>query len=308
MNKNEIIAWLLNSDPAIRWQVMKDLQNAEETIYSKERKKLVKEGWCAKLLGKQDKNGLWSGSLYNGKWVSTTYTLYLLKLFGLFPFNDQALAACARLFEQGIFDRREIRFSREQAFRDLGVTGLILSMCCYFGYDHGSIHRIVEYLIARQCEEGNWLPNDDEASAAYTFETTLIILEGLLQYRNRYQKSNNELINTEIMGQNFLLRHSLFLDNGQAIKNKWISFSFPSYWFYDVLTALDYFQSYGKNKNDLLQAGIELVLKKRNREGTWNLGTKHAGKTYFEMEIAKRPSRWITLRALRVLKWWGDYC
>lgn len=304
MNSNKIISWLLNSDPAIRWQVMKDIQNVEESKYNKERQRLVKEGWCAKLLGIQGKNGLWNDSLYNGKWVSTTYTLNLLKIFGLPPYNDQALTACNQLIEQGLFDQQEIRFSRGQKFQDLGVTGMILSMCCYFGYHHDSIHNIVEYLLSQQCGEGNWLPNKDEASAAYTFETTLIILESLLRYKNRYQKENHELLKAESKGQDFLLKHNLYLDNGKAIKSKWTSFSFPPYWFYDVLTVLDYFQSYRENKNNLIQAGIDLVLKKQNKDGTWNLGSKHAGKTYFDMEKPKEPSRWITLRALRVLKWW----
>ena len=304
MNNSEIITWLLNSDPAIRWQVMKDIQDTEEEIYNKERRRLEKEGWGAKLLGMQGKNGLWNDSLYNGKWISTTYTLYLLKMFGLPQCNDQALKACNQLVKQGLYDQQEIRFSGGQKYQDLGVTGLILSICCYFGYHHDSIHNIMEYLLSQQCREGNWLPNNDEASAAYTFETTLIILEALLQYRNQYQNKSNELLKAESKGQDFLLKYNLYLDNNKAIKGKWTSFSFPPYWFYDVLTVLDYFQSYRDNKNKLIQSGIDLVFKKQNKEGTWNLGSKHAGKTYFDMEKPKEPSRWITLRALRVLKWW----
>lgn len=306
MNKEEIITWLLDSDPAIRWQVMKDVQDTEESIYTQERQKLVEEGWCAKLLRLQDKDGLWSGSLYNGKWISTTYTLYLLKIFGLSPFNDQALAACDQLFTQGTYNQREISFSRNQKLQDLGVTGLILSMCCYFGYHQELLHTIVEYLVNQQCEEGNWLPNNSEASAAYTFETTLIVLEGLLQYRKRYSTANSLPANVGAKGQEYLLKHNLYLDDGKAIKSKWISFSFPPYWFYDVLTVLDYFQRFGKNKDKRIQTGIDLVVEKRNKEGTWNLGSRHPGKTYFEMERSREPSKWNTLRALRVLKWWNN--
>ena len=306
MDNEEIIMWLLDSDPAIRWQVMKDIQDAEESIYMQERQKLFEEGWCAKLLRLQDENGLWNASLYNGKWNSTTYTLYLLKIFGLSPFNDQALAACDQLFTQGIHNHREIRFSRNQEVEDLGVTGLILSMCCYFGYHQELLHDIVEYLVSQQCEEGNWLPNNSEASVAYTFETTLIVLEGLLQYQNRYSAANSLLANAEVKGQEYLLKHNLYLDDGKAIKSKWASFSFPPYWFYDVLTVLDYFQGFGENKDKRIQAGIDLVVDKRNKEGTWNLGSKHPGKTYLEMERSRASSRWNTLRAFRVLKWWSS--
>jgi len=107
MNREEIITWLLDSDSAIRWQVMKDVQGVEESIYTQERQKLVKEGWCAKLLILQDKDGLWGKSLYNGKWISTIYTLYQLKLLGLPPFNNLALAGCAQLFTKGIYNHQE---------------------------------------------------------------------------------------------------------------------------------------------------------------------------------------------------------
>jgi len=280
---------------------MKDILDIEESVYNQERKKLVKKGWSAKLFALQDKDGLWNGSLYNGKWISTTYTLYLLKIFGLPPFNDQALAACDQLFTRGIFNQREIRFSRNQEHQDLGVTGLVLSLCCYFGYEQKHLHSIVDYLVKQQHKEGNWLPNHSEAAAAYTFETTLIVLEGLLQYSKQYSS-----VNAEAKGQEYLMKHNLYLNDGKAIKSKWTSFSFPSYWFYDVLTSLDYFQKFGKNKDKRIQRGIELVVEKQNKDDTWDLGSRHPGKTYFDMEKSREPSRWNTLRALRVLKWWNN--
>lgn len=283
---------------------MKDLENAEKALYMPERKKLLTKGWCAKLLGLQDANGLWSASLYNGKWISTTYTLYLLKLFGLLPFSDQAMVACARLFTQGLYADREIRFSRNQSIQDLGVTGLILSLCCYFGYHHENIHTVAHYLIGQQGKEGNWLPNDAEESLPYTFDTTLLILEGLLHYRLRYTPSTGEIARGEARGQEFLLKHELYLDGGKPIKPSWMSFAFPPYWFYDVLSALDYFRQFRENSDDRLQAGMDLVSKKQNPDQTWNLGRKHPGKTHVEMEDPRKPSKWNTLRALRVLKWW----
>jgi hypothetical protein len=304
MNREEIISWLLTSDPAITWQVMRDLLDVEEPAYKLERKRLTQEGWAAKLLGLQGKDGLWNGTLYNGKWISTTYTLYLLKILGIPAYNSQALAGCDQLFMKGIYKGQEIRFSNNQKIQDLGVTGIVLSLCCFFGYHQKEIHKITEYLLNQQCDEGNWLPDGSEASGAYTFETTLIILEALLQYQNRYLTENSLLTNAQARGQAFLLKHNLFLKNGNPIKDMWTTFSFPPYWFYDVLTALDYFQVFKHNRDKRLQTGIDLVIEKQNRAGTWDLGTRHPGKTYFDMEPAKGPSRWNTLRAIRVLKWW----
>lgn len=305
-NDQETITWLLDSDPSIRWQVMKDLQELDEAAYSIERQKLTDIGWCARLLSLQDQDGLWSGSLYNGKWVSTTYTLYLLKLLGLRPQNPQAIAACEQLFTQGIYKEREIRFSRGQRHQDLGVTGLVLSLCFYFGYQHDLLSRVVEYLISQQGEGGYWLANNSEATRLYRFETTLLVLEGLRQYRDQHHTKDGGLLDAEVKGQEFLLRHQLYLDAGKAIKNNWISFSFPPYWFYDVLTALDYFRQSGTHRDVRFQPGIGLVVNKQNNDGRWRLGRKHPGKSYFEMEEQRAPSKWITLRALRVLMWWQN--
>lgn len=301
-----IIHWLLDSDPALRWQVMKDVLHAKEATYAEERARLSHSGWCAQLLKLQGEDGLWNRSLYNGKWISTTYTLYLLKLLGLPPLDLQALRGCDQLLAQGIHRQQEIRFSRKKEIRDLGVSALVLSICCYFGRDERSLPRIADFLVRQQCDAGNWLPNGSPSAAVYTIETTLIVLEALLQYRIRYSAEESAAISDAVAkAQEFLLRHSLYLDNGKPIKSKWTSFSFPPYWFYDVLTALDYFRSFRLNKDKRIQTGIDLLLNRQTEDGTWVLGTRHPGKTYFEMEKPGQPSRWNTLRALRVLEWWN---
>jgi len=310
LNPDTTIQWLLDSDPAIRWQVQRDLLGADESVWAQERQRLPSEGWCARLLGLQDADGLWNRSLYNGKWLSTTYTLYLLKILGLPPDNRQAAAGCERLLESGLYQDREIRFSRNQAVQDLGVTGLVLSLCCCHGLDRrrtaGSktLRAIVEYLADQQNPDGSWLPYRSEGAADYKFETTLLILEGMLQYRKRFPE-HLIYIDLETRGQEFLLKHHLYLREGKPIKAQWTSFSFPAYWFYDVLTALDYFRSCSKIKDSRLLAGINLVQEKRSTEGAWKSGRKHSGKTWFDMEKPRQPSRWNTLRALRVLGWWN---
>ncbi len=306
MQINDTTRWLLDSDPSIRWQVMKDIQNENESTYRKEQLKLSKEGWCFSLLKLQGTNGLWNNSLYNGKWISTTYTLYLLKQLGLPSSHAQALSACEQLFSKGIYKRQDIRFTRNQEIQDLGVTALVLSLCCYFGYDHEYIHDIVKYLINKQEMTGNWLPNNSERSVDYTFDTTLLILEALLQYRVRYRSEKTELSQAEKRGQDFLLSHELYLANNKILNQQWMSFSFPPYWHYDILTALDYFCLVGTSTDNRLRSAINVVTKKRNSDGTWNLGKKHPGKTYIEMENPRKPSRWNTLRAMRVLKWWKE--
>jgi hypothetical protein len=301
-----IVDWLLDSDPAIRWQVLKDLLDAPTVEYEAERARVSHEGWGAHLLRLQDASGLWGGSLYSGKWVSTTYTLHLLKLLGLPPKNEQALRGCSALLDGGLHAGTEIRFSRDRGIRDLGVTGMILSLCCYFDHDAESLHNIARVLVSEQHRRGEWIPDDRGSAEDYAFETTLIVLEALNQYRERCPDRDQAALGAAIEdGQEFLVRHHLFLRDGQRIKARWTTFSFPPYWFFDVLTALDYLHAARANRDERIEPAIELVRNRRRADGTWSLGSAHPGKTHLSMEQPGKPSRWNTLRATRVLKWWG---
>jgi hypothetical protein len=305
--RQEVMDWLLDSDPAIRWQVRKDILHEPLESYEKERAQITQAGWCARLLQLQDGDGLWNGSLYNGKWLSTTYSLYLLKILGLSPGNSQALQGCDQLLNRGLYQQEEIRFSSKKDIVDLGVTAIVLSLCCYFGYASEALSQIVMFLARQQCEEGNWFPNESPSVAGYTFETTLLVLEAVLQYQNRYAAEKDTfLILVSQKGQDFLLRNNLGIVNQQLLKKNWSSFSFPPYWFYDILTALDYFRDFRMNKDIRCRVAIDLLSRRQTKDGKWLLGLRHSGKTYFEMEKVGCPSRWNTLRALRVLDWWNS--
>ncbi len=302
----KMVNWLLSGDPSIRWQVMKDLlKEDEETIHS-ERIKIETEGWGYKLLGFQDDDGKWSGQLYNGKWVSTTYSMLLLKEFGLLP-NEKTKKACQQLITGGLFNGEEIRFSSKQKLRDNGVTGLVLSILSYFEYDDDCIHKIADYLVKSQNMDGSWFFDHREGAEKYSFETTMIILRGLFEYQKKFPNKNKDKIETQIKGQKYLLNHNLFEDQktNLPLNYKWLKISFPYYWFYDVLVALDYFREFNF-KDKRLQKAVNIIKQKQNKDGTWNLENKYAGKTFFDMEKVGPPSRWNTMRCLRVIKWWEE--
>lgn len=307
MSNANTIDWLLSGDPAIRWQVMRDLLGTDENEVIAERKKVAAEGWGLKLLSCQDEDGKWSGQLYNGKWISTTYTLLLLKELGILPGNENITKGCAQLFTNGIYNDEEIRFSNKQMLRDNAVTGFVLGILCYFDYPDDRIHKIAEFLGKNQNENGSWHYDNKIGAEKYCFEVTTVILKGLLEYEKRFPTQNNALIEAQKRGQEFLLRHNLFkrMENDEIINAKWLLFSYPNYWFYDILVALDYFRECN-NKDWRLEDAIDIMLKKQNRDGTWNLQNKHSGKTFFDMEEVGRPSRWNTLRCLRVIDWWNQ--
>jgi hypothetical protein len=304
---NDIIQWLLDSDPSIRWQVLRDLLGGDESTTSLERRRIASEGWGAKLLTYQDASGRWGGQLYSNKWLSTTYTLLLLRQMGLEQSNPQAQHGCRELLEGGFQSKGGICYSRTSDIIDNGVTGMILVLLAYFGYSDDRLHIIVEYLLDQQMADGRWEPFPDNVNMRYAMDTTLLILDGLHEFEQVDPCCTNKVRDAQKRGREYLLQHRLYrsIQTGSAIDKKITLCSFPAYWHYDILEVLDYFQSCHAERDARIEEAIHLLEGKRNANGSWSLQNRHPGKTYFEMEQVGKPSKWNTLRALRVLKWWN---
>jgi hypothetical protein len=307
MTGQAILDWLLDGDPAIRWQVKQDLLGEKEAMVNRERMCVSSHGWGAELLARQDPSGRWAGQLYDHKWISTTYTLQLLRRMGLDPDNQQAQLACQQLFEGGYQDEGAISFSKTVSHIDLGVCALTLSNLVYFGYPDQRLHTVAEFLLEQQEYDGSWVPESGTGRLQYIFAGTLLVLEALREYEVRHGDNSVRISAAQSKGREFLLQHHLFKTRatGKIFDQKLTRFSFPPRWHYDVLVALDYFQACGSGKDERLREAIDLVKSKRRKDGTWNLQNRHPGKTYFEMEQVGQPSRWNTLRAMRVLNWWN---
>ena len=305
---NDIILWLMDSDPSIRWQVLRDLLGADEKTASTERRRVATEGWGAKLLSYQDASGLWGGQLYSNKWLSTTYTLLLLRQMGLLQSNQQAHSGCRELLEGGFRHQGGISYSRTGDIIDNGVTGMILALLAYFRYSDQRLDIIVEYLLEQQMADGRWEPFPGNGNLRYTMDTTLLILDGLHEFEQMDPHCSNMVTEAQKHGREYLLQNRLYksIQTGLALDKKITLFSFPPYWHYDILKVLDYFQSCHAERDKRMGDAINLLEGKRNANRSWNLQNRHTGKTYFEMEQVGKPSRWNTLRAFRVLKWWND--
>jgi hypothetical protein len=308
MTEREIIAWLLDSDPSIRWQVKRDLLGEEDETFAQERMRVSTEGWGADLLSRQDTSGRWAGQLYDHKWISTTYTMQLLRRMGLDPGNPQAHIACQQLLEGGYKKDGALSFAKTVSHIDLGVSGLVLSILAYFGYPDQRVHTVLEFLLDQQLPDGSWVPEPGLERLQYIFAGTMLVLDGLREYEKRYSASSAQVVEAQLKGREFLSGHYLFKskESKEILDQKLTRFSFPPRWHYDVLVALDYFQDCSTEKDGRLTDAIELVKSRCRKDGRWNLQNRHPGKTYFEMEEVGQPSRWNTLRALRVLKWWGE--
>jgi hypothetical protein len=311
----KVLDWLLAGDPAIRWQVERDLMGAPERTVERERRKVANSGWGARLLSRQKSNGLWAaglsedGGLYHPKWTSTTYTMLLLRDFGLPPSNRRARKACAHLLEQGIQRDGGINYGMWAKWLRRGetcVTGMVLSILSYFQYDDARLDTLADHLLEEQMPDGGWNCRRPMGATHSSVHTTISVLEGLHLYETGRQRKVRAVRTAQARGREFLLVHRLFRSHrtGQVIKPIFLRFSFPPRWHYDILRALDYFQTVRAHRDSRLEDAMDIVRQGQSRDGRWPLQNVYRGKAYFELERLGSPSRWNTLRALRVLKWW----
>lgn len=308
------IQWLLEGDPAIGWQTMRDLAGASESAVERERRRIACDGWGARLLAKQDADGRWAGGkspdagLYSPKWISTTYTMLLLRDFGL-PANSNTRKACKLLLEHGLQRDGGINFGTWAKWIKQGetcVSGMVLSMLSYFEYDDERLDTIAAYLLEQQMPDGGWNCRRPYGATHASVHTTISVLEGLRHYELFRRRQVKTIREAQRRGREFLLVHRLFRSHrtGEIIKPVFLRFAFPPRWHYDILRALDYFQSVKAPRDRRLSDAIDIVQSTQGEDGRWPLQQVYNGKTYFELERKGAPSRWNTMRALRVLKWW----
>ncbi len=303
------IQWLLEGDPAVRWQVLRDLAGAKAETVERERGRVARAGWGARLLELQDPGGTWGGGLYSPKWISTTYTMLLLRDFGLPPDDRQARMACALLLDKGLQPDGGISYGTWAEWQKRGetcITGMVLSILSYFRHQDDRLDAVAAHLIDEQMPDGGWNCRKPNGATHSSVHTTISALEGLRFYELHRRSRAREARAAQRRGREFLLAHRLFRSHrtGAVIKSEFTRFSFPPRWHYDILRALDYFQSVGAPRDRRLAEAIEIVRARQDAEGRWPLQHSYRGQTFFELESVGSPSRWNTLRALRVLRWW----
>lgn len=305
------IDWLMEGDPAIRWQVMRDLLDAPETDWQAERQKVATEGWGARLLACQDADGRWGGGVYSPKWISTTYTLLCLRQLGL-PRDCEAAQRGARIVIDQLLGKAFDAAFRKRLNFDHCVEGMILELCVYFGIEDERVRAIAENLLAERMADGGW--NCRKFHKPYphhsSFYTTANVLESLrdLAELRPTDPLAPAVVEAERGARELLLQHRLFRSDktGEVIREDFVKISNLYRWRYDYLRALDIFARVDAEKDPRLEEAIDLLCSTRHADGRWPNQRIYAGKVFFTMETAREPSRINTLRALRVLKWWEN--
>jgi hypothetical protein len=291
--------WLLDADPSIRWQAMRDLGLASEDEWAVERRRVATEGWGSRLLDLQGEDGNWGGGVYSPKWVSTTYTMLLLRHLGIDPRDERMERATALVDEKVTMSGPYFDYSTETC-----VTGMVLALGSYFLGD-ASLLPQTEKLFERQREDGGW--NCQVRSERSSFHTTISVLEGLLEYERAIGGDPVVKAAREHAHEYLLQRRLMYsLRSGELVNSRWLLMSFPPRWHYDVLRGLDYLREAGIDPDPRCEEAIEMVRSKQRADATWPMQGRHAGEVHFEMESPGKPSRWNTLRVLRVLAWYDS--
>ena len=305
------LKWLLDSDPAIRWQVMRDLTGEASGAIAAERTRVATEGWGAQLLALQSPAGHWGGPNEDRGLLTTLYTLVALKDLGLDPASKPARKMIDRVDKRLVFKWYNNR-PFLQGETEPCINGRILGIGSYFKEPNDAL---AAQLLSEQLEDGGWnceavleSPKRPKSRRS-SFHTTICVLEGLLDYERAGGRKSAAVIKARKRAENYLLERRMFrsLRTGEVIDNRWLRFSFPAFWHYDVLRGLDYLRSTGVKPDNRVSGAIEVVIERRHQNGRWPLNLVHAEHIPVEMETEiGRASRWNTLRALRVLNWYHN--
>ena len=301
-----VLEWLLRGDPAIRWQVQRDLLAEEPRRYERERARIAHAGWGARLLSRQDADGNWGGGIYTPKWTSTTYTLLMLRDFGLPAVNPQARRACTNFFFGGLEQDGGINLFKSMNFSETCVNGMMLSLLSYFRSPDDRLHNVADYLLGEQMSDGGWNCRRIKGATHASFNTTISVLEGLREYARCIEPVPDSVTAAIGRGLEFLLNHRLYKSHrtGRIVDSEMTRLHFPPCWHYDILRGLDFFWSVKAARDERMTDAIMLLESRQMPGGRWQLNKPWGGRVFFELEAVGRPSRWNTLRALRVLNWW----
>lgn len=303
LQESPIISWLMEGDVSIQYQTLGDLVGEDRTELQS---RIATEGWGASFLAKRNADGHWGKKFYLPKWTSSHYTLLDLRNLcispGVKPIRETVDMIIAR--EKGADGG--INPSGIIAASDVCINGMLLNYATYFKASPKGLESIVDFILGQLMEDGGFNCRSNRSGAVHSsLHSTLSVLEGFCEYeRNGYSYRLDEIKKAQKLSEEFILQHQLFLSDrtGEVIHKDFLKLSYPGRWRYNILKAMDYFQ-YSQAKWDARMLPAMKVLDgKRNKNGSWNLQAKHPGELHFEMEQAGKPSRWNTLRALRVFK------
>jgi hypothetical protein len=304
MMSDPVVGWLLDADPSIRWQVMRDLTETPSEIVAAGRSRVASEGWGKQLLDQQRPDGQWGDGEAVPFWWSNMYTLVFLRDLGVEPASPRVRAAIDLVRDRvtwGPYFGDSPFFEGEV---EPCINGRVVALGAYF---EERSDRLVDRLLSEQLADGGWNCEAERGSVRSSFDTTLCVLEGLLAFEQAFGASA-AITDARRRGEEYLLERRLLrrLSTGEVIKPEWKQFAFPPLWHYDVLRVLDYLRAAGVRSDARMEEAVAIVVERRQPDGRWLLDVRHRDTLHEECAGAVgEPNRWVTLRARRVLRWYS---
>ena len=298
-----MLGWLLDGDPAVRWQVLADLMDGPVDDVAAARALVGVEGWGARLLSRQDADGRWGAALYSPKFTSTTYTLLLLMRLGLAPDDPRARLGVERLWAGASRYDGGLMLAPSVHRPEACITAMLVHLAVYFGHTEPGVDEAVSWLLAQQLPDGGWnCRSVRDGSRHGSFHTTILALEALAAYQPRGPIGVAAAIRG---GQQFLLDHRLCRAHrtGELVDQRYLRFPFPPGWRYDTVRALEHFRAVDAQPDPRMTEGLTALAPFTGAEQRWPRQPVYSGRYWFTLE-PPGPSRLATLRALRVLRWW----
>ncbi|WP_019925418.1 hypothetical protein [Nocardia sp. BMG111209] len=312
------IAWLTDSDPALRWQVERDLLHEPPDVWTETRARVATEGHGARLLALQDPDGQWAGGAFfpadfdfgsretSGQpWTATTWTLNTLREWGLDAAVLQKNHTAELLAEHSRWEYENLPYWAGEV--DCCINGWTLANGVWLGAD---VTGIADWFVDHRLPDGGWNCEWVEGSTRSSFHSTLNSLKGLLAHEIATGGTDATRA-ARHAGQEYLLQRNLFrrLTTGEPVGDWTVRFINPPRWTYSILNAADYFRAAARHDgippDPRMADAIELVRAARQPDGTWLQGKPHPGRVWFDTDAPEgQPSPWLTFHATRVLTWW----
>ncbi len=296
-----MLAWLMEGDPVVRFQAMRDLLDAPEAAWKKEQARIPLHGWGRQFLDAQDANGNWPSS----RWTGNVWTLTLLAHLGA-PADtrlaDGFQSVAGSLMPKGAVTPYEVLKHR----MDLCHLGFWLRIGSRFSPRDLRLPMIADAIYRMQFADGGWnchirtKPTRTHSS----FNTTFNVLEGLREAADAGVIERQRFESAEARAMEFMLQHRMYRSDktGEVVKTQFVHLTYPSYWHYNVLRGLDYMRLTPAIKDMRLDDPLDLIESRRQSNGRWIVERRIPGRTLFDMEKMGQDSRLNTLRALRVLR------
>ena len=297
-----VIDWLLDSDPSIRWQVMRDLTDTPAEVVGAERSRVASEGWGLTLLEAQRPDGQWGDGVVHPFWWTNMYTLVFLRDLGVDPASARVRAAIDLVRDNVTWGPE---FGNSPFFEgevEPCINGRVVALGAYFGVRSD---RLVDRLLGEELADGGWNCEAERGSVRSSFHTTVCVLEGLLAYEKAFG-ATSAVTDARKRGEEYLLERRLLrrVSTGEIIKPEWAQLAFPPLWHYDVLRGLDYLRAAGVQPDSRVNEAITIVRGRRQSDGRWRLDVRHDNTLHEDIAGAVgEPNRWVTLRARRVVDW-----